>query len=189
MTGDYSVRVCAIAVGGAASRSLHLCKRASGAMEQRTRTRRPRKRGSRLIDRSSFLRARFFVLIGNDNREIQGVLGGTPGPRTGAENPLVDPARASGNAGAVETQKHGRRSFDGLMGYRRRGSPTVIHTAVLLRPPGGAVVSGGPLGHVDTTHFYAMSSSRWAAAVVPREDPLFMLLYAGAGRTTARWAE
>lgn len=59
--------------------------------------------------------------------------GGIPGPRTGAENPLVDPARASGNAGAVETQKHGRRSFDGLMGYRRRGSPTVIHTAVLLR--------------------------------------------------------
>lgn len=55
------------------------------------------------------------------------------GPRTGAENPLVDPARASGNTGAVETQKHGRRSFDGLMGYRRRGSPTVIHTAVLLR--------------------------------------------------------
>ncbi|KYM80011.1 hypothetical protein ALC53_09537 [Atta colombica] len=132
MTGDYFVRVCAIAVGGAASRSLHLCKRASGAMEQRMRT----------IDRSFFLRARSFVLIGNDNREIQGVLGGTPGPRTGAEDPLVDPARASGNAGAVETQKHGRRSFDGMMGYRRRGSPTVIHTAVLLRPPGGATVVG-----------------------------------------------
>ncbi|KYQ47996.1 hypothetical protein ALC60_12955 [Trachymyrmex zeteki] len=102
MTGDYSVRGCAIAVGGAASRSLHLCKRASGATEQRTRTRRPRKRGS-----------------------------------------VIDCGRV-----------------------------------------------GGPLGHVDTTHFYAMSSARWAAAVVPREDPLFMLLYAGAGRsTTARWAE
>jgi hypothetical protein len=81
---------------------------------------------------------------GNDNREIQGVLGSTDRLRTGAGNPLVEAARASGNAGAVETQKHGRRSFDDLMGYRRRGSPTVIHTAVLLHVPSSSSFSSVP---------------------------------------------